>query len=1024
MNRRTIGAVAATLLLLCAGIPLISEAAPPVTSAQAAAAIAALQAGAPIPPDVAKALEERPDLVQQLPPEVREKLKARMEAEAKAKPEPEKPATAPAEAPPSLPPYDWRTSVYVGNLFSERLREAERKALTHFGHEIFVPRRGGASVMENVPVAPDYIVGPGDEVIVRLWGRMEGTHRMVVDRDGKIFFPKIGSLSVAGKKFSELQSFIRSKVSNIAEVRSEVSLGEMKGIRISVMGEVRAPGWYNVSSVHTAVQALYLAGGVKDIGSLRRIELVRGGKAAGRLDLYDFLLRGETGADLRLLQGDTIFVPVVGNLVAVAGEVRRPAIYELDGEKTIQDVIRMAGGFSPTAYKRRVQVERLERHLARIVMDADVEELEKAGGQFALSDGDIVRVLPIVHEDVNVVTLEGNVARPGRYELKPGMTAGTLLPDIESFLPDTYFDYALLARLVPPDFHKEVVPVNLRAIVLEKKKEADVALMPRDTLRVFHRSAFRDRPRATISGEVRMIPPGPAARKRFGVEEGGRPAPADNTSVTFGIVPGEPPAKKRSGVEEGGRPTPTDNAFLAFGIPPARPAAEARIGRDEERPMATADNVSLTFEIHPGARVSDLVKMAGGVTRSASLGRAEIVRVDEARNFRTVYFDLGKALAGDESENPLLQDEDRVRIHSIWETKYRMTASIDGEVNAPGDFVLTEGMRLSDLIFKAGGLTEGAYAREAELVRREVAPGGEFVRTETLRVSPERALAGDKDADVVLKEHDLVLVRQIPEWGEKVWVTVAGEVRFPGEYAVRKGEPLSSLIVRAGGFTPDAYLKAAQFTRVSTRKEQQAAIDRLIEELEIEVAQRAQAVAGALEKEDVEASKQLLAARQSLVAQLRKARAKGRVIIHLAAAEKLKGTSADILLEEGDRLEVSKTTNVVNVVGRVYNPTGVVYDPARDTVEHYLKTVGGPTESADSDHIFLVRADGSVVTEESAGGGFFLFGGGLMSAKVEPGDSIVVPEKLEEPRTIKNVKDVTQIIFQIAVTAGILIAAF
>jgi len=260
---------------------------------------------------------------------------------------------------------------------------------------------------------------------------------------------------------------------------------------------------------------------------------------------------------------------------------------------------------------------------------------------------------------------------------------------------------------------------------------------------------------------------------------------------------------------------------------------------------------------------------------------------------------------------------------------------------------------------------------------------------------------------------------------EKIQVTLAGEVRFPGAYAVSKGERLSSVLARAGGFTPDAYLKAAQFTRVSTQKNQQEAIDKLISDLELEIAEKGQAVTGSLNKDDLEANKELIKSRQSLVEQLKKARAKGRVIIRLAEVDKLKGSSADILLEDGDRLEVPKKMNVVNVVGRVYNPTGVVYEPQNDSLGYYLALVGGPMESADRDHIFLLKANGSVVTRDNVPGGFFVFGErGLMSAKMEPGDSIVVPEKLVQPRLMKDVKDITQILYQIAVSTGILFVAF
>ncbi len=947
---------------------------PGVSPQQAEAAKQAIQSGAPLSPEAQKALDAHPELGNQLPPGLKTKVEEKLaERGAGAESAPKAPAagTSP-DSPGFLPAYDWKTSIYVGRLFSTRLHEAEVRMLLHFGHDLFAARPGAAS-LENMPPAPDYVVGPGDEVVVKMWGRVEGIQRMTVDRDGKIFFPKFGALYVAGKTFSEVRSYLRSKVSTIAEVSSDVTLGQMKGIRVSLIGEVRLPGWYNVSSLHTALQVLSLAGGVKDIGTLRRIEVRRGNRVVETIDLYDFLLKGETGSDTRLLSGDTVFVPVVGTLAALAGEVRRPAIYELGREKTVLDLIRMAGGFTPSAFKRRVQVERLESHDAKIVLDVDAEELERSGKAFDLSDGDIVRVLPIVKMDVNAVNLEGNVVRPGKYELKAGMTVHSLLPDVNAFLPETYFDYALLKRLVPPDFHMEVVPVNLRRIVLEKRPEADIPMLAQDTLTVYNRSSFRDLPRATISGEVRMGRPDLAK------------APKNEAQATTEKTTRE-----------------------------ARTASESAVEK----------NV-LIFDLQAGMRVADLVKMSGGLTRLASLGRAEIVRVDDNWNYRTIFFNLGKAMEGDPKENVLLESEDHVRIHSVMEARYRKTSTATGDLNNPGEQILSEGMRLADLIFKAGGFKESAYTQEAELIRREVTPQGDLVKTQTLVVYPEKALAGDPAANVPLKEFDLLVVRRIPEWAEKIVVTLSGEVQFPGAYAAKKGERLSSVITRAGGFTKDAYLKAALFSRASTQRTQQEAIDKLIEDLELEVAQKGQQVGGSLDKEDIDANRELLASRRALIAQLKKTRAKGRVIIHLEGNGKFAGTQGDVLLEDGDRLDVPKKMNVVNVVGRVYNPTGIVFDPARDSVGYYLRLVGGPTESADRDHIFLLKADGSVVTRETADTGFFAFGDkGLMSARVEPGDSILVPEKLVQTRMMKDVKDITQILYQIAVTAGVLILAF
>jgi len=970
-------------------------------------------------PEARKALEAA---VMQKAAEAEEKA-VKQEASAKKA---EAEAEAKAERAAAESRYDWTRSPYVGGLFARRLSLKERETLIHFGHDLFAPSAGGPTLLENIPVSPGYIIGPGDEIVVKMWGRVEGTQRMVVDRDGKIFFPKFGSLYVAGKTFEEVKSFLKSKVSTIAEVRSDVAMGQMKGIRVSVVGEVRFPGWYNVSSLHTALQVLATAGRIKDIGSLRRIKILRGGNAVEEIDLYDFLLRGDTRSDIRLLQGDVLFVPVVGQLAAVAGEVRRPAIYELKGEKTLIDLVRLAGGFTPAAYKRRVQVERLEGNTARIVLDTDADELEKENKAFDLSDGDVVRVFPIVLADENAVKLEGNVRRPGKYELKPGMTVGTLLPDEKEFLPETYFDYALLTRLVPPDLHKEVVPVNLREIVLERKPGADVSLMPRDTLKVFRRGDFKDLPKASISGEVRLTRK--ELVKALGVDN--QAAVARMTTEALRVDPREADAKngdfkgpdyKR---EADPRGIDTRGGMELRGTDPR--GADARgtdlRGGDTRSPDFRTEPDGLTFEIHAGTRVADLVKMAGGLTRLAYLERAEILRVDDHRDFRTIYFHLGKAMAGDPEENQLLENEDQVRIHSVWETNYRKTVTASGEVNLPGDFILTEGMKLSDLLFKAGGLKESAYTKEAELVRREVNPQGDLVTTQKVDVYPERVLSGDGEADVPLRVYDYLYVRQIPDWSEKIQVTMAGEFRFPGKYAVRKGERLSSVIERAGGYTANAYTKAGVFTRVSTQKTQQEAIEKLIEELETSIAEKGQEIGAALDQEDLASNRQLLEARRALVTQLRKSKAQGRVIVRLKDPQAMKGSGEDIFLEDGDQLHVPPKMNVVNVVGRVYNPTGVVYDPANDTVGHYLKTVGGPTENGDRKNIFVLKANGSVVSQSSASGGFF--SGGFMASKVEPGDSVVVPQKLIQVRLMKDIKDISQILYQVAVTVGVLTLLF
>ena len=741
--------------------------------------------------------------------------------------------------------YDWKKSVYISRLFLSRLEVEEAEQLVHFGHDLFDPRMEPEKPLmgDSYPVSDAYVIGPGDEIIVKLWGRLEGTHRMQVDRDGKIFFPKLGPMYVAGKTFGELKTYIRKKVGAIAEVRADILLGELKGFPVSVVGEVKAPGMYQVSSFHTVLQAITMAGGIKDIGTLRRIQIKRGGETVTDVDIYDFLLKGDITHDIRLHTGDAIFVPVAGPLVAVVGEVRRQAIYELKQEKSIGDVLAMAGGLSPSAYKRRVQVERLEGNVARTVVDLNLEEIEKSLSSFSLQDGDILRILPVLEEEENVVQVEGNVQRPGKYEWKPGLTVGSLIPDEKFFLPETFLDYALITRLVGPERQKEAIPVDLRKIVIERDAASDVALKPMDTLMVWSITAFQEEKTATVGGEVRD--------------------------------PGE-------------------------------------------------------YEIYPGMHVSDLVMLGGGLTPNASLGKAELSRLDEQNKTTILEIDLGKALSGDESQ------------------------------------------------------------------------------------------------DIPIRDRDLLVVRPIPYLQEVRYITISGEVRSPGVYAARRGERLSSILQRAGGFTNDAFPQGAVFTRVSVQERQQELINRTVEQLEAEVARTAaREGATALDVEDVAAQKQVLEARKLLLQRLKQVRAKGRVVIRLTALDKLKGSDSDLVVEHGDTLEIPRQAEVVNVMGRVYNPTAVVYNPSNDTAAYYLHKVGGPTEDADEEHIFVVKADGSVMTKDTVGEGLWFFGSGdFLDTKVGPGDAIVVPEKLVYVRVMKDIKDITQILYQIAVTAGVLIVAF
>jgi len=883
-----------------------------------------------LPPGALELLRKNPELLQKSPAEIEKILKERKPSLEK-EPGKEREETK-EEAKEQIPPEEsreisWKKTPYIARLFLGRLHSEEMKRLVYFGHSIFKKEKGKFEPLSTLPVSLDYVVGPGDEILISMWGRIEGRYPVTVDREGKIYIPKFGTLYVSGKTYRELKEFIKERVSVVTGASVDVTITRLKGIKVFILGEVLSPGAYNVSSLHTAIQAIYTAGGIKDTGSLRNVEVKRNGKVVATIDLYDMLLAGDVKGDVRLLQGDTVFVPMVKRLVALVGEVRREGVYELKEGEGLMKLLEMAGGVSPTGYKKQVQVERLEDNLARIVLDIDLATLEKSGRDFALKDGDIIRVKPIFYEDVNVVYLEGNVANPGKYQYTPGMRLRDVLPDESAFRPETYFDYGTVIRLVPPDLHKEIIPVNFRKAVLERDEKANIALSPWDRIIVYSKKAFEDIPKASIQGEVRK--------------------------------PGK-------------------------------------------------------YEVFDGMRVSDLIKLGGDLKKTAYLEKGEIIRILPDRTLKTIYFNVGKAMEGDPEEDKPIEDEDRVVIHSIFEKKFRKKVYISGAVKIPGEYDLTAGMKLSDLIFKAGGLLESAYLKEAELLRYEVVDGEE-TKTKTVLVSLEKVLSGEEDLE--LKHRDHLIVRIIPDYEEKIFVTITGEVRFPGTYGVRKGERLSSLIERAGGFTDEAYLKGAVFTRESVRKVQQERIDKLIKELEHRIAvQESGELVGIIDPEDVKVQQQLLQARKALVEKLKTVKAKGRVVIRLLPLDEFKGSPGDIALEDGDRLYVPKLMNVVNIVGEVYNPTSITYDPKHRKASYYLDKVGGPTDNADEDQIFIVKADGTVVSTRTVGN--------IRRVELEPGDTIAVPEKLVKRRLMKDIKDITQILYQIAVTAGVLIVTF
>jgi len=718
--------------------------------------------------------------------------------------------------------------------------------LTQFGYNFFRQATAFAPAVD-IPVGPNYIIGPGDTLILTTWGSLDATLPLEVNRSGEITLPRVGAVKVWGTSFGKVPEVIRAALSRtFKNVQLNVTIGKLRLMKVYVVGEVKAPGDYDISALSTVINALAAAGGPSKQGTLRSIQVLRGGEVAETVDLYDFFLRGDKSRDIRLQPGDTINVPVHGKLVGIAGNARKPAIYEFHQDLTLKELFDLAGGISSSGYLQRIQISRVVANEKKVVADFNLDPglpgqtVDGRSDSIKLQDMDLVKIFPIDYTVRDHVQLQGYVLRPGSYALKPGMRLKDLITPSE-LLPD-YFPQAVeITRLVPPHLHQERMNLN-----------------------------------------------------------------------------------------------------------------------------------------------------------------------------------LDSALQGNEKDNVLLNEFDIVRVFSRWEMEEIPTARISGEVQKPGVYRVFSKMTLRDLIFATGNVKKTAYLKSAEITRTVITKDG--VKARIINVDLDEALKGNPVDNIPLENFDEVVIRRVPEWKEETdrYCTLSGEVRFPGVYPILKGERLSSVIERAGGFTDKAYLKAAKFTRKLTRDIQQKRMDEVIVRTDQELTRKQQELASvASSKEELEATKVTMEAMRASLEKLKLAKAEGRISLSLVPLNQLKNSSNDVVLQGGDSLDIPQSSNSVMAFGEVYNPTTLLESPGQ-SVGYYLKKAGGPTMNADEEGIYVVRADGTVVSKREKAGIFF---NSFMSLPLDPGDTIVVPQRLEKVAWMRDLKDIAFIIGQTALAAGVLVAA-
>lgn len=377
------------------------------------------------------------------------------------------------------------------------------QALKPFGYDLFDRAPSTFAPVTNVPVPADYVIGPGDRLDIQLYGNQNRNLRVTVDREGRINFPELGPINVSGQLFNQVREQIEARVARqMIGVRASVSMGDTRSIRVFVLGEAQRSGSYTISGLGTITSALFAAGGVKSIGSLRNIQLKRQGTVVRRLDLYDLLIRGDTTDDTKLLPGDVIFIPPVGLTVSVAGEVRRPAIYEVKNESTIDDVVGLAGGLTSEADRSRVTLTRIDENQRRVVLQVD--PTSAAGKAQGVRNGDVLQVSRLRSTLDSGIQVQGHVYSPGVVAYRQGLRLSDVVHSVDELQPNADIHYLLIRRELPPDRRIAVLSVDLSAALKSPGSAVDIALMPRDRITVFDLASGRDRVIQPLMDELRV----------------------------------------------------------------------------------------------------------------------------------------------------------------------------------------------------------------------------------------------------------------------------------------------------------------------------------------------------------------------------------------------------------------------------------------------------------------------------------------------------------------------------------------
>jgi protein involved in polysaccharide export with SLBB domain len=638
-------------------------------------------------------------------------------------------------------PYVRRELIVPG--FEKRTGE---ERVQPFGFEIFQYSSSSFEPVLNAATPQSYILGPGDQIVISVWGETKLNLQLFVNRDGNIIVPDVGPVSTTGLSIQQFREKLLHRMSEIysglkngtegANTFLDVSIGKLRTIQVYVTGEVLRPGGYSLSSMSTAFHALYAAGGPTVNGTLRDIQVVRDGKSLGSIDMYNYLIKGDRSKDVRLQDDDIVLIKPAVKRAALLGSVTHPAIFELKDKETLGSLIAMAGGLRFDAYFDRLHIERIipfdqrssyERNLLDIDMNfASLADLQKSPAP--IEDGDVVTVFKVSSIPENRVSITGNVNKPGNFQLQPGMHIKDLIDKADSLQRNSFSERATLLRMLP-NLRREVIPFNPR-LALAGDPENNIALQNEDSIIVYRETVFLPRDSVTIAGPVRT--PGKFPRQ-------------NNMTVADLVVfaGGLKEEAQTSGIQVFRVDTNIVGTFskvYTVDLPNEYWKADAK----EDFVLKDKDIVSIPisprfslpkvvqvsgYAVYPGTyalryegeKLSDILKRAGGLRQGAYLNGSVLLR--KARNATALFANLSTDTAGvkvnnldlvpidfenalndtSSRDNVVMDPDDSVHIGFLEDVVY-----VRGEVFVPTPILYKKGASKSYYIEQAGDFKEDA----------------------------------------------------------------------------------------------------------------------------------------------------------------------------------------------------------------------------------------------------------------------------------------------------------------------------